>query len=307
MICDICPHSCDLQEGQTGKCRIIRCLGSKLVNEYFGHCAILALEPIEKRPFFHFDAGGSYLSVGLLGCSMSCSFCQNYKISQTNHYDCQITPPAELVASAYANKAGLAFTFNEPTVHYDYICRVGQVSKNEQNIIVKTNGFATKKTWGCLRAFVDAYNIDIKGDEDEYQKICGASLRPVMESVEFLFAYGHHIEISYLVVPSLLAKLDFHSYIADWLSSISRDIPVHVLYCYPCYGMTDKYEEEELLKVHSVFSERLRFVYISNLHSQRFTNYRDTRCPKCGRTLVTRNGRAVVVDKKCCEQIIIKG
>lgn len=301
MICTICPHLCDLAVGETGKCLVRKHEDWTIVCSHWGKVSLLTVEPIEKRPFFHFMPGSRFLSVGLYGCNFQCKFCQNYKISQIVTGNCRQLEPDQLIDVLYEKKAaGIAFTFNEPTVHVEYIMDVGE---RVSPVVVKTNGFVNIEPLKDLLLYVSAFNVDIKGDEQEYEDTCGGRLKPVMETVEFLASNhdGVHLEISYLVTPRLIDDVDYHRRMRDWLSELSPDIPIHVLYFYPFHRMTEKdYKVEALLKVVELFREKMNFVYVSNNYQKPVLPMRDTLCPHCSSVLISRQKGVKVHKTKCC-------
>lgn len=300
MKCNICPHYCQIPINGIGKCGVVKNVQGKICTTE--HFSIVAVEAIEKRPFFHFTPGKSYVSAGFFGCSFSCDFCQNYRISQdlhgkrTNFSD--IDPVKE---SATRGLAGIAFSFSEPLIYHEKIARVGESAKaSHLRIAVKTNGFTTKKVIKGIRSFVDAYNVDIKGDDDDYRRL-GGWKNPVLRAVEAMVELGHHVEISYLVLPQSLHNDKLHRRTANWLAKMSPAIPVHLLYTYPCYKMDDSYAQEDILSVYNIFREFLSFVYVSNLYSESFLPYRNTICPDCGKLLIARSaGRTEVISSSCC-------
>lgn len=264
MICSLCPHNCDLNGDSVGKCLVRKNINGHIELTHYGRVSLIAVEPIEKRPLYHFFPGSKFLSVGFYGCSFSCSFCQNFKASQKIG-DGPIYSPEKLIDLALKREVkGIAFTYNEPTVHYEYLMDVGGLARqNGLAVAVKSNGFVNKPYLDDLKMVVDAWNIDLKGDDEAYKEVCGGSVAPVLQTIESL-AGDSHLEISYLVVPSMLESWDFHTRTADWIANLSVDIPVHLLYCYPVYKMREHYRKDELVPIVEIFRERLNHVYISN-------------------------------------------
>lgn len=283
-----------MDEGQSGRCLVRKNINGRILNPYAGHCSILAVEPIEKRPFFHFMPGTKFLSVGFYGCSFTCKFCQNFKVSQTVDGESLYKSPADIVQLVgEKNASGVAFTYNEPTIYYEYIQEVA----DKTTVVIKTNGFVTSHILDELQ-HVRAWNVDIKGDEREYDRICGGSLRPVLDTVEYL-ANQSHLEISYLVLPRLISDTNYHIEMRDRIASVSRLIPVHILYFFPVYQMQDEYYEQSmLLPIYELFRERLEYVYISNIYGE--FSRRNTMCSVCGGTMITRSPKAVVQNNSCC-------
>lgn len=274
MKCNLCHHNCNLLPDQTGKCRIIFNQNNQLFNNSFGKCALVSVEPIEKHFICHFNPGKRYLSVGLMGCNAVCGFCQNYKISQTHEVETKYFSPLDLVTVAkHKGVSGIAFSFNEPTMHVRYLYEVGANKNHELDMVVKTNGFATNYVWNVLKPVVDAYNVDIKGSEEDYQEI-GGNLKHTRNSIEYLFHLGHHVEICYLVTPRIVHNDVFHTEIRNWLASLNKDVVVHLLYMYPFWKQLETYKKQEMVRIYEMFKDKIEYVYLSNLHDKEFEKYR---------------------------------
>lgn len=303
--CKICPHYCSLENSQIGKCNVRSCQNNEIQLDRYGLIANLAVEPIEKRPLFHFYPGTKFLSVGGHGCQLSCKFCQNFKISQNLSDSYKKINPAELITLAKTKSSGICFTYNEPTIYYEYLIDVGKENHNCLPLSIKSNGFVNLPIVDHLNRYFNAWNIDIKGDDTEYQRIAGGFLRPVMECIEFISSQNIHLEISYLVVPSCVKNTKFHCYIRDWLYSLSKYIPVHVLYFYPFHLMTDEsYAPAELLPVLNVFKEKMEYVYLSNYFDAEYLKYKNTYCKTCSCDMIKRTSGVNVLKLECCGEKI---
>ncbi len=237
--------------------------------------------------------------------------CQNFLVSQsTNTSNTKYQSPQDLIKRAKkANVRGFAFTYNEPTIHQDYIMDLGHELTVKQlpfDIVLKTNGFANKPVLRNLSLFVSAMNVDIKGDKEEYQRTCGGTLAPVMDAVEWISTLKVHLEISYLVLPRQVNDLQYHRRMRDWLVSISSNIPIHILYFYPFHKMTDAtYRPKDLLQVIDVFKVKMKNVYVSNVFSKGMIHNRNTICSECSDVLIDRSLSKVVVHKtECCDKKI---
>ncbi len=302
LTCDLCPHYCQLHFGETGRCLVRKNIGKSIRLTQYGHCSVLSVEPIEKRPFFHFDPGKKYLAVGFRGCSFTCGFCQNYTLSQTSNGRVKVLTPLELVVLAKDKSTdGIAFTFNEPTVHLEYLLDVGAISSLP--IVVKTNGFVNVDALRRLTSVVDAFNVDIKGDEHEYQTVCGGHLQPVIETINELYRLGKHLEISYLVTPRLLRDDLYHNRMLGWLEKMP-EVPIHLLFFYPFHKMVDSYKIDELVPLVKIFKDRMKYVYLSNHYGSSVLSYRNTFCPDCGSLMIDRV-RGVNISKVwCCGNLL---
>lgn len=274
---------------------------------YAGHCSNIAIEPIEKRPLFHVLPGSKFLSVGFFGCNFSCGYCLNHRVSQQTEGKSEFHSPDELVELALErNVSGIAFTYNEPTLYHDYIEEVGHAIHRSQRsshlkLVVKTNGFVRPWVIRNLCLYADAINVDIKGDNEDYEKICGGWLDPVMTCIEWIVDMDIHLEISYLVIPSKVHDERFNIYFRNWLADIDPKIPVHLLYFYPFHRMVvPSYKPSELLPLREMMLEKLDYVYISNHFGTETTKTRDTFCLECGRVMISRQKGSVNSKPTCC-------
>lgn len=307
MICKVCPHFCDLQQNETGKCGVRFNLNGLSILKYYGNISSISVDSIEKRPFFHFLPGSKTLAVGFYGCQLSCNFCFNYKVSQNIIDHKKHITPTELVENAIKNNCEIiSFTFNEPTLYYEYIIDTArEASKFNIKIVVKSNGFLNSEILKILCESVHAFNIDIKGDEYEYARTCGASFLPVIETIKFLQSKTH-LEISYLVLPRLRENFGFHSQIIDLICSLNKRLPVHLIYYYMFYKMNEpNYMPVSLIKIHEFFKKYLTNVYISNLYDKSYAKYRNTYCMECGEIMVDRSqAKTCIIKAECCKTFI---
>ncbi|KKM63988.1 hypothetical protein LCGC14_1505910 [marine sediment metagenome] len=276
--CQICPHYCQLTQGEVGKCLVHKNIDGHIELIFKGQCSIISVEPIEKRPFFHFFPGNKFLSVGFCGCNFSCKYCQTFKISQSIASKTTFYSPNQLVELAIEKSVrGIVFTFNEPTIHYEYIMEVGSIIQSlnsDLQIVLKTNGFVNNHILNDLDIVVDAWNVDIKGGMQEYKTVCGGEISPVLSSIETLASKNTHLEISYLVLPQTVDNMEHHSTMRDWLFGLSPNIPVHLLFCYPIYRMKESYSPHDLKPIWFLFREKLNNVYISNVFGSEFAEFR---------------------------------
>ena len=305
LTCNICPHYCSIPTGGIGKCNVIKNSGDKLENIYKGQCSNIALEPIEKRPFYHVLPGSKFLSVGFFGCSFSCKFCQNFTVSQEFDRPSKYYSPKDLVVLAEdRNTAGIAFTYNEPTLYHEYIEEVGhEIGRRNLSLklVVKTSGFASLYVIRNLCLYADAINVDLKGDDQDYREVCGGWLEPVTRSIECILDMGVHLEISYLVLPSKIDDIAFNIYFRNWLADLDPSIPVHLLYFYPFHKMNvPSYKPSKLIELAELFEDKLFNVYISNHFGPELTSRRNTTCRICDKILISRQKSSIVHSLICC-------
>lgn len=243
--CGLCPHRCALEEGQTGFCRARQNRDGQIVSINYGKVTALALDPIEKKPLRHFYAGKNILSVGSFGCNLRCPYCQNYAISMADEaqaISCYMSPE-ELVACALEQipngNIGIAYTYNEPLVGYEYVrdCAILAREKNLKNVVV-TNGCIAEEAFQSLLPWIDAWNIDLKGfQNDSYQQLCG-DLDVVKRNIESAAAQGH-VEVTTLIVPFRNDTEEEIRELSSWLSKVDRKIPLHITRFFPQHRMRD--------------------------------------------------------------------
>ncbi len=265
--CFLCPHNCIIKPEMTGACRARKNIGGELFSLNYGKITSLALDPIEKKPLNRFHPGSKILSAGTFGCNLKCSFCQNWTIAHRDAETVEITPMA-LVKKALSLKnsgnIGIAYTYNEPSIWYEFVYDTCQLAKKKGlfNVLV-TNGFISHKPLLDILPFIDAMNIDVKAfTAGFYKDICSAVLENVMESVE-LASKHCHVEITTLIIPGLNDSTHEIEELSKWLSTISRDIPLHLTRFYPNYKMShiNPTPMDTLINLKNIASKYLKYVY----------------------------------------------
>ena len=240
VVCTLCPRGCRLAEGQTGWCRGRICHEGKIVPQNYGRLTSVALDPIEKKPLARFHPGSFILSVGSFGCNLCCPFCQNYTISQAGaDFATQDVTPAELVALAKelasrpAGNLGVAFTYNEPLISYEFVRDTAKLLRAAGlKVVLVTNGMINAGLFQELLPLVDAFNIDLKGWRQEVYDVCGGSLAAVKQNIAAA-AKATHVEVTTLIVPGLNDSAEEMAAEAKWLASISTDLPLHISRYFP--------------------------------------------------------------------------
>ncbi|MEN3185395.1 MAG: AmmeMemoRadiSam system radical SAM enzyme [Atribacterota bacterium] len=296
--CLLCPHHCLLAEDQVGICRVRQNQGGILYAQTYGKIAALALDPVEKKPLYHFYPGSNILSIGSVGCNLRCIFCQNWHISQASFQDfpLQDVSGEELVGMAInKGSVGIAYTYNEPLVSWEFVYDTAFLAREKKikNVLV-TNGYIEKEPLQELLPLIDAANIDLKSmDEIFYQRYCGGKLSVVLSTIEMAFHAGVHVEITNLLVPSLNDQLELVERLVDWIARLSPSIPLHFSRCFPAYRFDSPPTSLSVLeRAFAVAKRKLHFVYLGNVHD---TERSSTFCPSCGRLLVKRSGYQVNV------------
>lgn len=271
-VCDICPHHCKLDQGQMGLCNGRICRGGKVISENYGKITALALDPIEKKPLYHYIAGSKILSVGSYGCNLRCSFCQNHNISMAEGkgIDYGKLSSHDLVEKAYELRArgniGIAYTYNEPLIGYEYVRDCGLIAKERglKNIVV-TNGYICEEPLKELLPIIDAINIDLKSFTNSFYKKIKGDLDTVKRSITIAAAQCH-IEVTTLIIPGENDSEEEMMELSGWLSSISPDIPLHISRFFPRWKMEDREATsvETIYRLAAIARKNLTRVYEGN-------------------------------------------
>lgn len=242
--CRLCPHNCVIKQHSLGACRARKNIEGELYSLNYGEIASISLDPIEKKPLYMFHSGSNILSVGTFGCNLKCSFCQNWSIAHKNP-DTIYAQPATIVQKAVELKEegniGIAYTYNEPSIWYEFVYDTSRLAKKEGlfNVLV-TNGFISEKPLTELLPYIDAMNIDVKAfTASFYKDICSAVLENVKQTVEKA-ASKCHVEVTTLVIPGLNDSVEEIGKLSKWLSGISPDIPLHLSRFFPNYKMQNR-------------------------------------------------------------------
>lgn len=272
-LCGLCFHRCDLREGQRGICRARICRNGNVVDAGYGVITSLALDPIEKKPLRRFHPGSVVLSVGSYGCNLRCPFCQNAEISMSDGTDLltRRVQPEELVALAKQlvprGNIGIAYTYNEPTVSYEFVRDCAELARGEGmlNVLV-TNGSLLEPPLKELLPCIDAMNVDLKGFTEEYYRWLGGDLETVKNFIRVSAEAGCHLEVTTLIVPG---KNDSDAEIcalAQWLASVDSGIALHLTRFFPQYKMSNALPTKvsEVYRLADIARKFLRYVYVGN-------------------------------------------
>lgn len=297
--CTLCPHYCKISIGKRGLCGVRENTGEKIESLVYSKVCAINIDPVEKKPLYHFLPGTKTLSIGTVGCNMKCLNCQNYHISQEKPKNIQskIISPEELVNFALNNDCkSISYTYNEPTVYYEYMLETAKLAKKYslKNIMV-SNGYINPEPLGVLLEYIDAVNVDLKSFEnDVYKKLFGAKIQPVLDSIRQFKDNRKHIEITNLLIPDYTDKIDFIGSMCKWISEeIGTDTPIHFSRFFPVYKLRDL-PPTDLNKINIAveiaYESGLNYVYKGNVRSENIT-----KCIKCGNTLVIRNNYNVAI------------
>lgn len=268
--CRLCPHHCLLQEGQAGICRVRMLRQGELLAVNYGELSSLALDPIEKKPLYHFYPGSMILSAGTWGCNFACAFCQNYRIAHEIPPSRYFAPQEMLeIAREYRSKGsiGLAFTYNEPMMWHEYVMDLAPLLKEQDlKVVLVTNGYVESQPLQDLLPFVDAMNIDVKAFTDQfYKRYCQARLDHVKQNVEKAMQQAH-VEITTLLIPGENDQEDEIRALARWLAGLNSDTVLHLSRYFPAYQMTlPPTPLSTMQRARDIAREYLQHVYLGNV------------------------------------------
>ncbi len=307
--CNACSRQCVIPEGSGGFCFVRKNINGNLYLLSYGVVSALQLDPIEKKPFYHFNPGAYVLGVGTSSCNFGCLFCQNHNISKEREISGIEIMPEELISIAISKGAeGIAFTYNEPTIFIEYALDVAMLAHQKGLFtLFVSNGYMTKKTIDLMAGKIDAVVIDFKGNgerifSNRFEAVI--SNEPIKESVEYLLKLGFHVEITDLIIPKVGDSAEACDSLTKWLAGISNDIPLHFTRFYPDYKMPDyPITSVSTLKKHYNIAVKngLKYVYIGNVPDNVHDN---TYCPSCGKSVIRRHGfyisaMHITKDKRC--------
>jgi pyruvate formate lyase activating enzyme len=273
--CLACSHKCLIQDGKTGICGVRKNINSKLYLLVYGKVAAMNVDPIEKKPLYHFLPGTMSFSIGTVGCNLRCDFCQNFDISQASKgknariFGRDISPSEIVQKAIQTGCKSISYTYNEPAIFIEFVKDIAKIAKRKKlkNILV-TNGFFSRESFGYIKDYIDAMNIDLKSfSEKFYEKYCGGKLKPVLETIKMAHKAGIHIELTTLVIPGLNDSVSEFEKIAKFIASVDKNIPWHISRFFPMYKMLDREVTplETLRKAEKIGKKHLKYVHIGNV------------------------------------------
>jgi pyruvate formate lyase activating enzyme len=293
--CELCPHACILKKGNTGRCRTRQNIGNKLVTHAYSNPCALHVDPIEKKPFYHYLPATRAYSLAIAGCNLRCLNCQNYTISQQSpdETETQYFPPEKAVSEALAQGCtSIAYTYSEPTVWYEYMFDTAKKARAAglKNVMV-TSGFINEAPLRELSKYMDAMTLDVKSfSNDVYQKLNAGKLEPILHSLEVAKKCGMWIEVSNLVVPGWTDDQKMIGKLCAWTRDhLGAGTPIHFLRFFPLYKLANLYPTptDTLLSARKTAHEQgLYFVYVGNVAEADSNTY----CPSCKKPVVVRDG-----------------
>jgi len=287
--CELCPHSCFLDTGAIGLCGVRKNIGEKVVALNYGTIAALALDPIEKKPLYHFYPGNYILSAGTFGCNFHCGFCQNWALARGKAPTQEITRGDLLSRVQRPDNIGLAFTYAEPLMWYEFVRDLlPRLKEKGQKTVLVTNGYINPEPLEEILPYIDAVNIDIKTfSTGTYFRYCGGNLNRVLKN-SILFSRYCHVEVTTLVIPGVNESNAEIGRLVDWISDkLGPETPFHLSRYFPAYKFsTPPPSMERLEELYHLAGEKLSYVYLGNIADPR---YQHTYCPQCGYIVIKRD------------------
>lgn len=292
--CDLCPLRCRLRPGRDAPCGTRANRAGAMVPLEYGRVAAAGLDPMEKKPLYHFRPGAPVFSIAAQGCNLHCAFCQNWGLSQERAGVAGTTTPEAVVADARRHGArALAFTYSEPLVWFEFVRDTARAARAAGlAVVVVSNGFLEPGPLQELLPWLDAANVDLKSMDDRfYRRICKARLQPVLDSLTTLHAAGVHLEVTNLLIPGHNDDPAQVDALAAFVARLDPGVPLHLSAYHPAWKLQARATTaDDLLGAAAVARRRLDHVYLGNV---RLAGESDTRCAGCGAVVVERNGYAV--------------
>ena len=267
--CHLCPYNCMIADGGKGACGVRVNKDGTLYSEVYAKTTGIALDPIEKKPLYRYHPGEHILSLGTRGCNFHCAFCQNWHISQELDAPTQAITSEEIIERAKALKSfGIAYTYNEPFIWYEFVLDTAKLAKKNglENVLV-TNGYVNMEPLEGMLPYIGAMNIDLKSfDDNFYVKVCRGRLKPVLDVIK-RSAKSCHVELTNLIIPTLNDSEDEIKKMADWIyTNLGPEAPLHLSRYFPCYNMSIAPTPVATMKMaERIAKEKLKYVYLGNV------------------------------------------
>ena len=293
--CHLCPHECVIAEGKTGICRVRENRNGTLFSVIYEQLTSHSVDPIEKKPLYHFHPGSSAFSIGTLGCNLSCDFCQNWEISQGTVPTYKMTSQDIVDLAQQYNCESIAYTYNEPSIWYEFVYETAvRARENDIYNVLVTNGFIEEEPLKEILPLIDALNIDVKAFTNNfYRELCRGRLAPVLRAVEIAKEYSW-VEITTLLIPGKNDSEEEIEALVDWVCSLGVETPLHFSRYYPQHRFhLPSTPVETLERARSIALQKLQYVYIGNVWGHEGDN---TYCYTCGNTVIRRRGFSVSLD-----------
>lgn len=302
--CFLCAHHCVIKDGKRGICHVRKNIEGTLYTLVYGRVVSMNIDPIEKKPLFHFQTGSTSFSIATVGCNFHCEHCQNSEISQYPKVHegeiigQHVTPEAIVEAARRKGCKSISYTYTEPTIFFEfaYDCAKLAHDKGIKNVFV-SNGYTTPEATKLIAPYLDGNNIDLKGNNDFYKKICGARVEPVKETIRLMKQLGVWVEVTTLIIPDYNDSEEDMREIAEFIKSVDPFVPWHVTQFYPTYKLTDKPRTpvKTLQRAREIgFETGLKYVYEGNVPGEGGEN---TYCHQCKKLLIKRFGFSIIENR----------
>jgi pyruvate formate lyase activating enzyme len=296
--CNLCNHQCIISPSKRGLCGVRENREGKLYTLVYGRAISLNVDPIEKKPLFHFFPGSNSFSIATVGCNFQCLQCQNHEISQMPRdregriEGSEVSSSKIILFTKQYQCRSISYTYTEPTIYFEYAYDIARQARQEgiKNIFV-TNGYMTEEALETIRPYLDAANVDLKSFKEKfYKEVCGAKLKPILENLKRIRQMGIWVEITTLVIPTLNDSDQEFEEIARFIVSLGPEVPWHISAFYPTYKMMNlpRTAASALRRAREIgIKAGLRYVYCGNIPGE---EGEDTFCPHCGQRLIERIG-----------------
>ena len=302
--CFVCAHECKIKKWDRGICHVRQNLDGKLATLIYAEVSSMNVDPIEKKPLFHFYPGSKVFSLGSVSCNFKCEHCQNYDISFAEAGELgttEVLPERSVQLALERNCRGIAWTYNEPTIWFEYTYDSAILAKEAGLYTVYvTNGYMTPQALEKIGPYLDAANVDVKGFSKKfYSGTCRARLEPVLQTCERMHETGIHLELTYLIIPGLNDDDEQLRAFCTWAAGVDCDIPIHFSRFHPDWRILDRPTTpmDTLKKArHLAMQAGMRYVYVGNVVSE----YENTFCPDCGAIIIERSGFRINKRGKTC-------
>ena len=301
--CKICERRCIISQGKAGFCQMRENDEGKIYSLNYAAASSVAVDPIEKKPLFHFYPGTTVFSLGSVGCNFRCKYCQNWGISQAEleHIPTRDMLPEEAIrlTKEYGCKS-IAWTYNEPTMWFEYTLDSAKLAKKEDiKTVYVTNGYMSEESFQEIKPYLDAANIDLKGMSNKfYEDLCEARLKPVLDNIIRMYDAHIHIEVTNLLIPGYNdSNEDIKALISFMVEEVGVEVPLHFTRFFPQYQMQNipPTNIESLKRAHDLAKESgMQYVYIGNAPT---ADGETTFCPECGEPIIKRDGFSVLSDE----------
>jgi pyruvate formate lyase activating enzyme len=289
IVCDLCPHTCRLTEDRVGICRGRKNIGGELWAVNYGQTPSLSLDPIEKKPLYHFFPGSYILSLGPLGCNFQCDFCQNWSISQAECRTTTVDPESLVRHALRSGSIGISYTYTEPLIWFEFVkdCATAFREAGLKNVMV-SNGYVNPEPLAELLPLIDGWNVDLKSIRPEfYRRIAKAKLEPILRNIVEINKVSL-LELTNLIVPGENDSREDLEELVDWVAGIDRSIPLHFSRYHPAYKSTRPPTPRSTLEeAYAIGAEKLDYVYVGNIFIQGTDT---THCPNCRKPVIERSG-----------------